>query len=445
MRGIERNIRLYPWHAAAFRAYFWLPVFFLFFSERFSVAEVLLLEACYYAAMFTLEVPSGYFSDAVGRRLTLLISSAAMIVAYALFFSGSQFATFVTAQVCLAVGFSFISGTDSSFHYDSLAALGRADEFGAREARAARYAFLATALAAFLGGMAGSLQLRLTYGLSLAAALLPLGMVFLFVEPPRAESEKAPGFLRQLRRCLGCLANPALAWLFAFAVLMTVLNHVPHMFYQPYLDALVLDLDFAQDNTAWVAGMHTAAAMLAGSWAASRSMRLRDRFGVGPLLLSSTLLQTAIIAAMCLLLHPLLALLFLLRTVPRGLMTAPLLAATIPLVPRAQRATYLSMQSLAGRSAFSGLLFGLSLIADRHAHPAWQTLSFMLLVCVCLGLAGLIALLLTMPSSLGKAATRMAGTSLSRSKEAQLHQSMMDKEAFRKAAAAALPTTDDSE
>lgn len=71
----ERNLKLYPWYAALLHAHFWFPVFFLYFNSKFSLAEVLRLEAIYYAAIVLFEVPSGYFSDVVGRRATLLIAN----------------------------------------------------------------------------------------------------------------------------------------------------------------------------------------------------------------------------------------------------------------------------------------------------------------------------------------------------------------------------------
>ena len=50
--SIERNLRLYPAYQAASSSTFWLPAFFLYFSSRFDVAEVLLLEAIYYLETF---------------------------------------------------------------------------------------------------------------------------------------------------------------------------------------------------------------------------------------------------------------------------------------------------------------------------------------------------------------------------------------------------------
>lgn len=399
---LDRNVRRYTWYAAAFNAYFWLPVFFLYFSAHVPLRDVLRLEAIYYAGVVALEVPSGYFSDAVGRRVTLLASSAALVVAYGLFFFGSSFAFFAAAQLCLAVGLAFNSGTDTSFHYDSLAALGREREFAAREARVARVSFLAGAVAALAGGAAGAFELRLAYGLSLLAAAALFVLVLSFVEPSAGEEGRsgqgavavAASFLPQLRRCVGHLRQPALLWLFVFAVLMTVLNHVPYELYQPYLDLLARNLELSASATPLAAGAHTALTMLAGSWVAGRSILIRDRLGIASTLLLSTLLQALIIGVMGLVLHPAVTLLILLRSTPRALMTAPLNAAIAPRVERAHRATYFSLQSLAGRLSFSATLALLSLAVHPGAAPAWPAVSAMLrtmAVVALLALAGLAA------------------------------------------------------
>jgi MFS family permease len=75
-----------------------MPVFFLYFSQRLSLSQVLRLEAIYYLCIVLVEVPSGYFSDRYGRRLTLLIASAALFVAYVIFFFGDNFGEFAVAQ-----------------------------------------------------------------------------------------------------------------------------------------------------------------------------------------------------------------------------------------------------------------------------------------------------------------------------------------------------------
>jgi hypothetical protein len=80
------------------------------------------------------------------------------------------------------------------------------------------------------------------------------------------------------------------------------------------------------------------------------------------------------------------------RTVPRALMPAPMNAAVAPLMGSSQRATFLSIQSLAGRLAFAGFLAGLSLVASESGQTFWSPLSTQLLISAGFGFTGQIAL-----------------------------------------------------
>ena len=394
-----RNVALYPWYAAVFHAYFWMPVFFLYFLGHMGLADVLRLEAIYYLSVVLLEVPSGYFSDRCGRRLTLLIASSALLVAYSIFFIGSGFAAFAVAQVFLAAGVAFNSGTDTSLHFDSLAALDREHEFDEREAVVARNSMLASGLAALIGGGAGVFDLRYAYLLSVGAAIASLLIVLLMHEPESHRKVLVPaGPTRQVKTCVRLLKQPIMAWLFAFYVLMTVLNHVPYEFYQPYIDLTLTDRLVLGKATPLGTGVHVGVAMVIAAWFAGRSIRVRDRLGLGGVLLSAAVLQTVIIGVMGLVLHPLVIVLILFRSVPRALMTAPLNAAIAPRVDRAQRATFMSIQSLVGRLAFSGFLVVLSLVPSEVQGGRWAVMSEQLLIGGVVGLGGSLALALCVRS-----------------------------------------------
>ena len=179
-------------------------------------------------------------SDTLGRHLTLLISTLSAIFAYILFFAGHTFGVFVLAQIGLAASVAFRSGTDTSFHYDLLACLGKEAEYANREARVTRNIFFASAGAALVGGAVAIYALRLAYCLSLLGACVAFALVFAFAEPIRDPKRRfvARGFFAQIRACLAYLMQPALAWLMLFSVFMTVINHIPYEFYQPYIDLL---------------------------------------------------------------------------------------------------------------------------------------------------------------------------------------------------------------
>ncbi len=382
---LTRSIRLYPIYAPLAQAYFWLPVFFLYFNQHMPIEQVLRLEAIYYVAVVILEVPSGYLSDTLGRRLTLLISSVSAIFAYALFFLGDSFDVFVLAQIGLAASMAFRSGTDTSFHYDLLKCLGREDAYPQREARITRNVFIASAGAALLGGVGSIYALRVAYGLSLLGACVAFVLVLLFAEPDRESSSarQASGFFLQIRACLAYLRQPVLGWLMLFSVFMTVVNHIPYEFYQPYIQLLG-----AQASTPLLTGLHTALTMGIAAWFARQSIRLRDHFGTRSALMLSAGVQVVLISMMGFFFHPVVALLLAFRSVPRALMIAPLNAATVPRLQQHHRATYLSIQSLIGRLSFS---LCLALLAGVSEGPD-VGLSHMLLHCAVFAIAGCVVL-----------------------------------------------------
>ena len=115
----ERNLALYPWYQAFSSALPWLPIFFLYFLEHLSFADSITLGAIYYFSVFLLEVPSGYLSDRFGRKHTLVAATVMFICAYVLFLAADTFASFVVAQVFIAAGIAFQSGSDSALLIDS--------------------------------------------------------------------------------------------------------------------------------------------------------------------------------------------------------------------------------------------------------------------------------------------------------------------------------------
>lgn len=390
-KSLERNVLLYPWYSGVLHAYFWLPVFFLYFNSHFSLSNVLRLEAIYYIAFISFEVPSGYFSDVFGRRKTLLIANASIVCAHCLFFLGSDFFVFVLAQVSLALGFAFNSGTDTSLHYESVAGLGNQSEFADREAKVVRNTFVAGAVAAIVGGGIAYIDLRFAYGLSIVSGLVSLAIVAAMMEPATNETEDSTniGFVHQLYLCARLLRQPALLWLFCFSVMMVVLNHVPYEFYQPYIALQSDALGISTASTPAVSGTITAITMLVASIAAAKSVWMRNRVGLANALLLTMVFQTIIIMTMGLILHPIVLGLILLRSCPRALMTAPLNAAVAPEIPQRRRATFLSFQSLVGRLAFSGVLVLFSFIETSNDPAGDKSIFPYLQIAALVGVGGI--------------------------------------------------------
>ncbi|MEL6337858.1 MAG: MFS transporter, partial [Pseudomonadota bacterium] len=145
-----RNIALYRWYRFCQSLLFWQAVWFLYFQDRLSAAEAILLYVAYDLATTLLEVPSGYLSDRLGRRLTLIAAAVCALGGAGLIVLGDSFVVFVLAQGLIGASTALMSGTDSAFLYESLVAEGRAAETEAQEAAAWRFSFAGLGVSALV-------------------------------------------------------------------------------------------------------------------------------------------------------------------------------------------------------------------------------------------------------------------------------------------------------
>ncbi len=388
---MRRNLRLYPWYVGLFHAYFWLPVYFLFFNSKLELPDVLFLESIYFASVVVLEVPSGWFSDTFGRKKTLVTASLFLCVAYILFLVANSFETFAIAQVLLAGGIAFNSGTDTSFLLETTQSLQEEELYAKYEARATKFNFLGTAFAGILGGLAAIPDYRGAYVLSLAGGIALLIITLRFKEPTQNQRNERQNFVTQIFSCFKLLQSRQLLWLSFFAVFIIVINHIPYEFYQPYIEELAREYEVIK-ATPFLTSIHLTVTMLIAAWIASRSIRIRDRIGTNATLLSAAGLQIVMMAVMHFFVNVPAAIITLLRSCPRALMTAPLNVAIAPNVPSARRATFLSLQSLFGRLGFAITLATFGTLAGGEE---WDSIATMLGWSMWGGLAGFVILFIT--------------------------------------------------
>lgn len=380
MSNLSLNIRLYPWFRAASDGHAWITVFFLYMSQSLPLDQVIELSAVYYLSVFLLEVPSGYFSDRIGRRTTLLIAASALIVSYCCFIVGAGFWWFAAGQFFLAMGIAMQSGTDTAFHYDSLKALGREAEYAEREAKAEQWGLVMLAVATLAGGVLGMIDLRLAYVFSLCSASVMAFFVWRFSEPVHADESSAipQGFWRVVWDCCLRLRDPLLGWIFLVVIVLYAMAHIVFEFYQPYITLLQLPLLQTAAQAPLLSGIVISISMFGGAIGARASIAWQAKLGLLGVLAVAMLIQLGIVAAMAVAVSPLVLALICLRNFPMSLVHAPVRAAIAPRIERRQRATYLSLQGLAERLFFALLLLLLASGLERGAPIAESTLKSLL-------------------------------------------------------------------
>lgn len=359
-----------------------MPIFVLYFGEFLSLREIILLESIYFISVVILEVPSGYFSDLIGRKVTLLLSAVFLLLASTCFLLGSSFSIFVVGQICFAGWMAFQSGTNTVFHFESLKALGKEDEYGDREAYVSKIGFYAGGIAALLGGVLGIWDLRWAYVITMVAAVIGVISAFQFTEPDRSNFGEAlaHSFGKQLSVSFKYFFQKPLGWLFGYIIFIYAIAHIPYEFYQPYLKLLEIGGSLGSIKAPPVSGLIYALTMFFGAYVSGKSMVLARSLGLKRVLFLALLLMIGVIAIMGLVLHPVIVLVILLRGAPRSLIKAPTNAIITPQVDSGQRATLFSLVSLICRLVFFLTLLGLSFFVPKEALTDWTTLSMVLMI-----------------------------------------------------------------
>lgn len=370
---MARNIRLYRWFRFFQGLVFWQAIWFLYFQNTLSPAEAVLLYAVYDVATTALEVPSGWMSDRLGRRATLIASGLTGVGGAALLAMGDSFLLLCAAQILIGAAMAFSSGTDSALLYESLAAADREAEVEHQELTAWRFSFAALALSAFTGGLLYRADITAPFWAGTLAGLVVLALALAFREPPQEIDEATP--LSQLATLRGALGNPVLAWLFALSVAMYGFSHLPFVFGQPFILDALTKAGLATEAPV-VSGGVTSAMMVISVLASLFAPRLRARFGLSAILLLAFAMQIALCGILALSDSVIVIAILFLRMVPDALSRPFLLARVQTLLTNGGRATYLSLQSFCGRLAFAGTLYLVSRALtgpdDMH-HPDIQT------------------------------------------------------------------------
>lgn len=328
------------------------PVLILFYTANgLNSTQIFTVQALFHLAVLSLEVPSGYLADVIGRKKTLTAGALFFPLGFAVYAAGRSFAAFVLAELLLAVSVSMRSGCDSALLFDSLKQLGREGEYKRMEGRAALLARAGTAASALAGGWLATAFLRLPFIVNIGTALVAPALAMSLEEPRREARRSATPALDILRICRHCLREARIRPL----VLLSGLIMAAHVTALWAYFLLYRDLGIA---VSWF-GVLFAIYQLAGAAGSGLAHAASRRFG------GRAVLAAALLSAPILILLGLLPRVWLLPLVPVNAflwnLAYPVLLERLNLAVASDvRATVLSLASMAGSVMFIVLapLFG---------------------------------------------------------------------------------------
>ncbi|MGE4352400.1 MAG: MFS transporter [Bdellovibrionales bacterium] len=177
--GVAANI--WKMNGQRFLASFWLiaPMLVPYYEANgLSASDVYLIQAYFAGFLLLSEVPSGYISDVMGHKKTLIMASVFMPLGIVIYVLNHSFWGFVFAEVFLALNASLRSGTDSALLYNSLKDMEGEKDYAKVEGTAFFYQQAGHSLGDILGGVTTMVSLRFTFWINALTAsfLLPLSL-----------------------------------------------------------------------------------------------------------------------------------------------------------------------------------------------------------------------------------------------------------------------------
>jgi len=232
-----------------------MPVIVVFFMENgLSLQQIFVLKAINSVSIILLEIPTGYFADVWGRKNTLIFGGILGFLGFLAYALAFNFLGFIIAEICLGIGVSFISGSDSALLYDTLKDHNKENEFVKYDGRMVSVGNFAEAIGGILGGFLASISIKLPVIIQVVVAFIAIPAAITLKETENRKNLKNIGFqqiwqivkaslfqnkiLRNyilLSSVLGC-STLAMAWfvqpffdainvpLQAYGILWTILN-----------------------------------------------------------------------------------------------------------------------------------------------------------------------------------------------------------------------------
>ena len=219
-----------------------MPIVVLFYEDNgLEMRHVFLLQAIYSISIVILEIPSGYFADALGRKYTLVIGTIMGFLGFLTYSFSYGFVGFLVAEIVLGIGQSLISGADSAMLYDTLQESGKKDQYIKFEGRMVSIGNFAEAIAGVLGGLLAGLSLRYPYYAQTLVAFIGIPAAILLIEPKKHRDIiklKMNDILKIVKYALH--DHKELKWNIIFSSVIGASTLTMAWFVQPYFEMVAL-------------------------------------------------------------------------------------------------------------------------------------------------------------------------------------------------------------
>lgn len=367
----HRNIKILTWFNffTDFQPY--APVLILYFAKiTGSYASALGLYSLMALSAALAEVPTGVFSDRIGRRKTVILGAVCVTITFILYAVGSPWSLFL-GSIFGGIADAFYSGNNDALLHDSLSENNETEHYAHHLGRLTGMFQLSLGLSAILGGLVANKSFIVLMWISVVPQIVCVVLATMLTEPRRVSENRDSKLFDDLRTAAGEFwKNEKLRLLSSASILEQAVGEASYRFQAAF---------FASLMPVWAIGIVRAAINGIAFLSFHFSGKVIKKLGALKTAFSSNIVSRVINLVAFGFPSLLSPVLIALDSVPFG--TGSVAKNTLfqkefrPDV----RATMGSFNSLAGSVAFTIIAFLIGLTAD-HFSPAKAVFIFQLLL-----------------------------------------------------------------
>jgi len=147
------------------------------------------------------EVPTGIWSDRIGRKNTIVLGSWARVIAFIFYALGFSYWWLIVGAIFEGISRAFYSGNNDAFLRDTLADDNMEKEFHEYQGRVSSTEQLAMGISALLGGIIANFSFTYLLWLSVLSQFVILYISYKFVEP-RVRSNQDTNIFSNLKKAI---------------------------------------------------------------------------------------------------------------------------------------------------------------------------------------------------------------------------------------------------
>tara|TARA_B100000941_G_scaffold58490_1_gene38301 strand:- start:1260 stop:2414 length:1155 start_codon:yes stop_codon:yes gene_type:complete len=351
-----------------------MPIIVIFFQDHgLSLAQIMQLQAAYSLSVAIFEIPSGYIADLFGRKKTIVLSTLFSFFGFLIFSFFSGFNEFIIAEICVGIGGSLMSGSDTALMYDTLIEENEQKTYTKVEGKNYAIGNFSESIAGVVGGLLAVNHLYLPVYLQTIILFFSIPISLSLIEP-KVNKKLALSF-QSIKNVLyfSLIKNLKLKWLIIFSSFMGVATLSIAWLAQPFFQEINIPILYF--------GLLWALLNLTAGLSSFNSHKFNSKnniFKYSIIMIVSFILLSIYQSFVGLIF------IFIIYAV-RGLVT-PLLKNLINInISSEKRATILSIRSFIIRISFASIAPFLGFIADKKSlQYSFFILTIIIIITLCI-------------------------------------------------------------